>query len=135
MSAAYTPLGYASADSTLGTTLVSHHCCLEYSSSEAYSNKRNRLPAQYGLPASNACVILAHALLRLLGTAKHPMCAGHPSAGATVGGVTPLIITAIQASTGAVFLGPAVFMTVMALSSILGSLALIKYYPATNMVP
>jgi hypothetical protein len=49
--------------------------------------------------------------------------------------VTPLIITAIQASTGAVFLGPAVFMTFMALSSILGSMALVKYYPATNMVP
>lgn len=55
--------------------------------------------------------------------------------GATVGGVTPLIITAIQASTGAVFLGPALFMTVMALTSILGSLALVKYYPATNLVP
>jgi hypothetical protein len=52
-----------------------------------------------------------------------------------VGGVTPLIITAIQASTGAVFLGPGVFMTFMALTSVLGSMALIKYYPATNTVP
>lgn len=59
----------------------------------------------------------------------------HVAAGATIGGVTPLIITAIQTSTGAVFLGPGVFMTFMALTSILGSLALIKYYPATNMVP
>jgi len=49
--------------------------------------------------------------------------------------VTPLIITAIQTSTGAVFLGPGVFMSFMALTSIVGSLLLIKFYPATNMVP
>jgi hypothetical protein len=62
-------------------------------------------------------------------------CCTCACAGATVGGVTPLIITAIQASTGAVFLGPGVFMTFMALTSVLGSLALIKHYPATNTVP
>lgn len=49
--------------------------------------------------------------------------------------MTPLIITAIQTSTGAVFLGPGVFMSFMALTSIVGSLLLIKFYPATNMVP
>lgn len=70
-------------------------------------------------------------------TSTHWVCACCVSAclGATVGGVTPLIITAIQASTGAVFLGPGVFMTFMALTSVLGSMALIKYYPATNTVP
>jgi hypothetical protein len=58
-----------------------------------------------------------------------------PCTGATIGGVTPLIITALQAATGAVFLAPAVFMSGMAVSSLVGSLLLIKFKPATNQVP
>lgn len=59
---------------------------------------------------------------------------GH-NCGATIGGLTPLVITAIQQATGATFLGPGVFMSFMALTSITGSLLLIKYYPDTNRVP
>lgn len=56
---------------------------------------------------------------------------GH-NIGSTFGGLTPLIITAIQTSSGAVFLGPGLYMTAMALSSIASSLLLIRYYPDTN---
>jgi hypothetical protein len=56
-------------------------------------------------------------------------------AAATIGGLTPLCITAIQAATqSSQFLGPALFMTGMACSSIAASLLLIKRFPDTNRV-
>jgi hypothetical protein len=53
-------------------------------------------------------------------------------AGSTIGGVCPLIITAVQASTGSIFFGPAIVLATTALITIVASALLIKYYPAAN---
>eukprot|EP00879_Flechtneria_rotunda_P018557 GHRR01019471.1.p1 GENE.GHRR01019471.1~~GHRR01019471.1.p1 ORF type:complete len:249 (+),score=54.38 GHRR01019471.1:262-1008(+) len=48
------------------------------------------------------------------------------------GGLTPLIMTAIQTSTGSIFVGPGLWMTGMAVISVACSVLLIKKYPLTN---
>eukprot|EP00775_Hariotina_reticulata_P013429 gene13429-13557_t len=48
------------------------------------------------------------------------------------GGVSPLIMTAIQTSTGSIFIGPGLWMTGMAIITIACSMMLIKVYPLTN---
>jgi hypothetical protein len=45
---------------------------------------------------------------------------------------TPLIMTAIQTSTGSLFIGPGIWMTGMSLVTVVSSLALLKWYPQTN---
>lgn len=48
------------------------------------------------------------------------------------GGCAPLIMSAIQTGTGSIFIGPGLWMTGMALVSIVSCLGLIKWYPHTN---
>lgn len=50
------------------------------------------------------------------------------------GGLTPLAMTAIQTGTHSIFIGPGLWMTGMAVISIVSSLLLIKCYPLTNTV-
>ena len=50
------------------------------------------------------------------------------------GGCTPLIITAIQASgTNMIYLGPGIWLLAMAVTSIICSVCLLKWYPETNI--
>lgn len=48
------------------------------------------------------------------------------------GGLTPLAMTAIQTGTHSIFIGPGLWMTGMAVISIIASLGLIRFYPLTN---
>lgn len=50
----------------------------------------------------------------------------------TIGGVCPLIITAVQAATGSIYYGPAIVLAATAIITIVASALLIKYYPAAN---
>jgi hypothetical protein len=55
------------------------------------------------------------------------------SAGMTIfGGLTPLAMTAIQQGTKSIFIGPGLWMVLMAVISIVSSIFLIKFYPLTN---
>jgi hypothetical protein len=46
--------------------------------------------------------------------------------------VCPLIITAVQAATGATFFAPAIVLASTAVVTIVASALLIKHYPAAN---
>jgi hypothetical protein len=52
--------------------------------------------------------------------------------GSTMGGICPLIITAMQAVTGATFTAPAVVLAVTGVITAAASMLLIKYYPQAN---
>jgi hypothetical protein len=54
------------------------------------------------------------------------------AAGSTIGGVCPLIITALQAATGATFFAPAIVLAATGIITVVASVLLIKYYPAAN---
>lgn len=48
------------------------------------------------------------------------------------GGLTPLVMTSIQTATKSIFIGPGIWMSGMAVISIVCSLGLIRWYPLTN---
>jgi hypothetical protein len=54
------------------------------------------------------------------------------AAGSTIGGVCPLIITAVQAATGSIYYGPAIVLAATAVITVIASALLIKFYPAAN---
>lgn len=63
-------------------------------------------------------------LMRVDATAAH--------AGSTIGGVCPLIITALQTATHATFLSPALVLAATGVITTVASLLLIRFYPAAN---
>lgn len=65
-------------------------------------------------------------------TAADVLCA---AAGMTAfGGLTTLVMTAIQTGTGSIFVGAGLWMTLLALISVVCSVLLRKVYPLTNTV-
>jgi hypothetical protein len=56
-------------------------------------------------------------------------------AGSTIGGVCPLIITAIQAATGSMYNGPAIVLAATGVLTAAASAGLMRYYPAANRSP
>lgn len=48
------------------------------------------------------------------------------------GGLTPLIMTAIQTNSKSIFIGPGIWMSCMAVVTIVSCLILLKRFPATN---